>query len=113
MIWYENLYIGESIPKKNGKIKRLKWKIDHNAGLLNIYIIVLCRCGDNLLEIIPSKELLQKAYPKKGLFVVGIARGYDEALQTAAGIVIDVYQHTGGFQVEQYLLRNTKAGDGG
>lgn len=112
MNWHENLYIGESIPKKKGKIKRLKWKIEHNAGLLNIYIITLCRHGDNLLEIIPSKELLQKAYPKKGLYVVGLAKGYDEALQTAANIVVDVYQHTGRFQVEKYFLQDIKAGGG-
>ncbi len=112
MIWYENLYIGESIPKKNGKIKRLKWKINHNAKLVGIYLITLCQYGDNLLEIIPSLELLQKAYPKDELYVVGLAKGYDEALQTAARIVMDVYEHTGGFQVEKYLLRDTKAGDG-
>lgn len=112
MIWYENLYIGESIPKKKGNIKRIKWKINHNVRLAGIYIIVLCNYGGNLLEIIPSLELRQKAYPKKGLYVVGIAKGYEEALQTAADIVVDVYKHTGGFQVEKYLLRDTKAGDG-
>ncbi len=113
MIWYENLYIGERIPKKNAKIKRLKWKIDHNAGLVNIYIIVLCRYGTNLLEIIPSRELLQKHYPREGLYIVGLAKGYDEALETAAQIVSDVYKHTGGFQVKAYLLRQQKkAGDG-
>lgn len=111
MIWYENLYIGESIPKRHAKIKRLKWKINHNAGLLNIYIIVLGRYGANLLEIIPTRELVQKCYPKQQLYVVGIAKGYEEALETAAGIVIDVYKHTGGFGVHKYLLNKEKAGD--
>lgn len=112
MIWYDNLYIGESISKKAAKIKRIKWKINHNAGLLNIYIIVLCRYGTNLLEIIQTRELLQKSYPKGQLYVVGLAKGYDEAIETAAKIVVDVYQHTGGFQVKKYLLQQKKAGDG-
>lgn len=104
MIWYENLYIGESIPKKDAKIRRIKWKIDHNAGLLNIYMIVLCRYPSGLLEIIPARELKQKYYPKRQLYVVGLAQGYHEALETAAQIVTDVYAHTGGFQVKSYLL---------
>ena len=112
MIWYENLYIGESISRKAAKVKRLKWKINHNAGLLNIYIIVLCRNGTDLLEIIQTKELLQKHYPRGELYIVGLAKGYEEALETAAKIVLDVYKHTGGFQVKKYLLQQKKAGDG-
>lgn len=111
MIWYENLYIGESIPKKNAKIRRLKWKIDHNTCLSNAYIIVLCRYGTNLLEIIPARELRQKAYPKRNLYVVGLAKGYEDALQTAAEIVADVYQKTGGFQIKRFILQQQKAGE--
>jgi len=113
MIWYDNLYLGDSIPRKQRKQNRIKWKIEHNAGLLDIYIIVLCRYGTGLLEIIPTRELLQKAYPRQNLTVVGLARGYDEALETAARIVLDVYRHTGGFKVRPFLLRHgLEAGDG-
>lgn len=111
MIWYENLYIGESISKKDAKIRRLKWKINHNACLINIFIIVLCRYGTNLLEIIPVRELRHKSYPKRNLYIVGLAKGYDEALETAAYIVIDVYKKTGGFAVKKCLLQQTKAGE--
>lgn len=111
MIWHENLYIGESIPKKNIKIKHLKWKINHNAFLPNIFIIVLCRYGTNLLEIIPVRELRQKHYPKQNLYIVGLAKGYNEALETAAGIVSDVYKKTGGFDVKHCLRKPRKAGD--
>ncbi|KAI4447114.1 hypothetical protein C823_001633 [Eubacterium plexicaudatum ASF492] len=110
MIWYENLYIGESIPKKEAKIRRLKWKINHNKCLTNAFLIVLCRYGENLLEIIPAVELRQKAYPKQNLYVVGLAKGYDDALKTAVDIVTDVYKKTGGFQVKRYILQQ-KAGD--
>lgn len=111
MIWHEKLYIGESIPKKKLKIKHLKWKIKHNAFLPNIFIIVLCRYGTNLLEIIPVWELRQKHYPKQNLYVVGLAKGYHEALETAAEIVIDVYKKTGGFDVKRCLYKQRKTGD--
>lgn len=112
MIWYENLYIGESIPKKTAKIRRLKWKIDHNTCLSNAYIIVLCRSGTNLLEIISARELRQKAYPKQNLYVVGLAKGYTDALETASEIVTDVYKKTGGFQIKRFILQQQKAGEG-
>lgn len=111
MIWHENLYIGESIQDKDLKIRHLKWKINHNAFLPNIFIIVLCRYGTNLLEIIPVRELRQKHYPKQNLYIVGLAKGYHEALETAAAIINDVYKKTGGFEVKRCLLKAWKAGD--
>lgn len=100
MIWYEDLYVGESIVHKT---KKIKWKILHNAGQINIYVITLASNRENLLDIIPSQELLQKGYPKKELYVVGLAKGYEEAIEVAASIVDEVYRNTGEFQVEQYL----------
>lgn len=113
MIWYEKLYIGESIPKKDAKIRRIKWKIEHNAGQCRIYVIALCRYGSSLLEIIPARELLQKHYPKHQLYIVGLARGYQEALETAAEIVLDAYRQTGDFQVKRFLLGQRKKAGGG
>lgn len=100
MIWYEDLYIGESIVHKT---KKIKWKILHNAGQINIYVIALASNPKNLLDIIPSQELLQKSYPKKGLYVVGLAKGYGEALEVAASIVDEVYRMTGAFRIRHYL----------
>ena len=89
MKWYDDLYVGESIVHKTNKIK---WKIRHNAGQINIYVITLASSEKNLLDIIPSHELLQKGYPKKQLYVIGLAKGYDE-----------VYRQTGAFEVASYL----------
>ena len=72
MKWYDDLYVGESIVHKTNKIK---WKIRHNAGQINIYVITLASSEKNLLDIIPSHELLQKGYPKKQLYVIGLAKG--------------------------------------
>lgn len=107
MIWYDDLYVGESIVHKT---KKIKWKICHNAGQWNIYVIALASNRENLLDIIPSRELLQKGYPKKELCVVGLAGGYEEALEVAASIVEEVYRSTGAFRIEPYLKekRRTK-----
>ena len=36
MKWYSKLYVGDSIAGKAGKIK---WKIRHRAGTIDIYVI--------------------------------------------------------------------------
>ena len=86
MIWYDDLYLSENIEKKADKIK---WKITHNAGMLHMYVISLPQNNDSLLEIISTKELMQRYYPKKNLVIVGIAKGYEEAVTMAATIVVE------------------------
>ena len=100
MKWYDDLYVGESIIHKTNKIK---WKILHNAGQIRIYVITLASNNKNLLDIIPSQELMQKGYPKKDLYVVGLAKGYDEAVDVAESIIDEVYRQTGAFEVASYL----------
>ncbi len=110
MVWYKYLYADERIIQKKEKIK---WKIRHNAGLVNMYVIALSRNDTGLLEIVSTLELMQKGYPKEGLFVVGIAKGYEVARDLALRIVLEVYEKTGGFQVKEYLLARQHAEEKG
>lgn len=105
MTWNEDLYVGESIIHKTG---RVKWKIRHNAGQIDIYVITLASNEQNLLDIIPAQELLQPAYPKQDLVVVGLAKGYDEALEVAASIVDEVFKNTKTFAVRTYLSQKRR-----
>ena len=106
MVWYKYLYADESIIRKKEKIK---WKIRHNAGQLDMYVITLPQNDSGLLEIISTIELMQKAYPKKDLFIVGIAKGYEQASELACRIVMEVYDKTGEFRVKDYLLERQYA----
>ena len=100
MTWYEDLYVGESILHKKNKVI---WNIRHDVVQLNIYVITLASNDQNLLDIIPARELLQKGYPKKDLFIAGLAQGYEEAVEVAVSIVDLVYRRTGGFGIRTYL----------
>lgn len=101
MDWYREFYAGEGIAAQKEKIKR---KILRNKGMINIYIISLSSNPENLLDIIPSWELMQKYYPKSELLVVGADRGYENAVELAGTIIMDVYRETGTFQVRDYFL---------
>lgn len=105
MTWYKEFYAGESIEHKKEKVK---WKILHNAGQLDIYVIALSSNHANLLDIISATELMQKAYPKQDMLVVGVDKGYDNALELAAKIIMDVYQKTGNLNVRNYFLQQQK-----
>lgn len=110
MIWYRHLYVDEAIIHK---LKKIKWKICHNAGQLDLYVISLPDVESNLLEIISTVELMQKHYPKGDLFVVGLAKSYEKARELAAGIVMDIFDKTGKFNVKEYLRAMQQAGTDG
>lgn len=100
MKWYRKLYVSESIGDKAG---RIKWKINHNAGTASVYVIAFASNPDNLLDIIPAWQLMQKSYPKKNLKIIGLAKGYDDAIELTQQIIEETYQHTGDVDVWSYL----------
>ena len=100
MEWYQELYTGESIQ---GKTEIIKWKVIHNAGQLQIYVIALASNPKNLFDIIPAWELMQKHYPKQKLMIIGLAWGWNEAVDVVKQIVTEVYENTGGFDIRNYL----------
>lgn len=101
MEWYHKLYVSDSI--KDSRLNRIKWKINHNAGMVSIYVITFASNRENLLDIIPSWVLMQKAYPKKNLKIIGLAKGYEDAVLLVKRIVEETYQNTGTVDIRTYL----------
>lgn len=51
---------------------------------------------------------MQKHYPKIDMLVVGVDKGYDNAMELAGKIVIDVFKETGTFKVKEYFLEKQR-----
>jgi hypothetical protein len=100
MRWYRKLYIGKTARTKRYKIV---WKVRRRAGMLGVYLITLASNEDNLLDIIDSSLLLQPHFKGEDFFIVGIACGYDEALEVTTKIIEELYAKTGGFKIRQYI----------
>lgn len=99
--WYEHLYIGEKAGRHRFDILE---KIRNKKGLGGIYLIVPASNPANILDIIPAGEIKKEWYEEKqDLFVVGVAKGYDEALEVAGRIVGTLYRTTGTFELERML----------
>lgn len=102
MRYYKHLYLAESLEKKKDKIIQ---KLEKNKFQLNVHLIVLPRTEKNQLEIMDSHVLLQPAYPKDDLFVIGIVPGYEDALEFIENIVQEVYADTQGTDIRNYILK--------
>ena len=100
MEWYKELYISSGALKKN---KKIKWNIEHGVGMLDTYLITLPENKENLLEILPSWNLQSKYIKKNCPMIVGLATGYEEALELITIIIMEVYRNTGNFQIKEYL----------
>ena len=95
-----NLYVGESISSIEYQIIE---KVYKGKVVPNLYLIVFSTNPENMLDIIPEHEIMQKHYPKSGLKVVGIARGKKEAIGLVQQMIEASLVETGSADVRGLL----------
>lgn len=106
MKWYRALFIGDGIKLERKKLIR---KIETNAGLKDTYMITLASNERDLLDIFSTKMLMQPVLHGLCPVIIGIAKGYDEAVELACEIVMSAYQKNQNFDVRSYLRERTDA----
>lgn len=102
MKFYKNLYVTDSAKKS---IRKIKWKLKHNAGQVQVFVITLAPEND-LLEIYHCAFLQQKFYKIHPPYIIGVAKSYEEALLLMKDIILDIAQKTGTWNIREYLLQN-------
>lgn len=100
MKWFKYLFLGEQIIPKSNKIIT---KIKKRKLTPNVYIIALASNPNNLLDIIPSLELLQSGYPIDEIHIIGLAFGKEEAVDLVCDIISEVHQSGDLLNVKVYL----------
>lgn len=109
MKWYKGLYLGEKAKEDKYKILG---KVVKSRFQADTFLVMLPSNSSNVLDILQANYLNQphfrKKYYKQEIYVVGIAKGRDEALELVRQIVDEVYQATGGFDVSGYLHFGSK-----
>ena len=109
MDWYYDLYLGEKIAKKKNK---LIYKIKDGKFTPSTYVIALPRNRRDILETFPAEILKQKYYKKENVFVVGLAKGNEEANQVMLEIIQECWRETDTVNVRDFLLdREAKKND--
>lgn len=101
MKFYCDLYVSECWQEKKERIiKRLK----QNRLQPQVYVIALSQGKQNHLEFFSSVLLKQHIVRDAGLFVVGIADGYDEALSIIAAVTDQIYKETADADIRRFIL---------
>lgn len=89
------------IGRKNSILRKIRM----NAGLPDTYLICLAKNSD-IFDIIDCSNLKQKGYPKKDLYILGIAKGKENAVELAARLVVSFSKIYGVEQFKHELLAN-------
>lgn len=100
MRYYKHLYLAEGIKKKEKIIRKLEEK----KLQMNIHVITLARNEKNQLEIYNSMVFLQPDFPYDDFLVVGLAKGYEDAVEMVEEITQEVYNKTKGADIRSYIL---------
>lgn len=106
MLWYKKLYTGETAEKKRFAIIQ---KIRSGGIPASAYVIVPAANPKNLLDIYLAADVCtpqedeRRRQSGRELLILGIAWGYEEALELAGQMVDEVYRATGGFDLRAYL----------
>lgn len=98
--WYKKLYVGDTAKQKEKKIIR---KINKGSGQLGVYVITLAANGQDHLDVFSANLLLQKPVRSRCPVIVGIAKGYEEALAVVQEITEEVYGETGAVDIRGFL----------
>lgn len=99
MKFYKNLYVGETIKNPN----KVKWKLRLNAVQPNVYVIALAK-GRDQLEIYHCGFLRQKYYKKYSPYIIGISRGYEEAVDMVVKITQEALDKNGSPDIKKFLF---------
>ena len=107
MEYYRYLYLSEKLAKKKSRVLR---RLERHKFQPGVHLILLPKNEKNQLEILSAAYLLQPDYPKDGLFVVGIADSYENALEYVEKLSQEVYDSTRGMDIRNYILRKEQEG---
>ena len=107
MRYYSHLYVGGGIEKKKEKIVR---RLETGKLQPGIHLITLPETERTQLEIFNSNLLLQPDFPKIDYFIVGIVKGYEEAVELVEEITKEVYNETKGADIRSYILKKEQEG---
>ena len=108
--WYKKLYIGDNAKKKARATVR---KLNQGRLVLSYYVITLASNEKNLLDFFPASQMKQKAFRSCCPMIVGLADGYEEALQLVQKIIEETYESQEDTDVRTYLKNRLEEDDDG
>ena len=98
----QNLYLGEGIAPE--KLDKLKKRLNKKPLLAKVYLITPARNPADQLDIFDARQLVQPHYKDEEFLVLGMASGYEDALQLIERITGECLKARGDCNLREYLL---------
>lgn len=106
MRYFKELYISEELKGREAEVVE---HLEKKEFQFRIYLIALPENEKNQLEIYHSGMLNQEWYRNKDVFVVGLAKGYLQAIELVRKIAEETLEATGGADIRQYILNRQES----
>lgn len=114
IFWYDSLYMDDVIRKKEEQNKKIVEKRSFRQNFpwkKNFYIIVLANNPDNLFEIMNTNQMFFKYYEHVDLYVLGIFREYEDAVQMIQKIMEKGFERDASFDPRRLFSKNHFSAD--
>lgn len=108
MKWYQKLYIDKNIKKNREQLIK---NVETGVGMPNVYLITLAANERDLFDIFLADILFQPVLHGHCPMIVGIAKGWQAAVDIATGIALDAYRENGDFDVRKFLQSRIPDGE--
>ena len=97
----QNLYLGEGIAPE--KLDKLKKRLNKKPLLANVYLITPARNPADQLDIFDARQLVQPHYKDEEFLVLGMASGYEDALQLIERVTGECLKARGDCNLREYF----------
>ncbi len=102
LTFHSTLYLGEGMKgKKTDKIKRMLIK---KPLFADVYVLTLAQNVSDQLEFFDCKQLAQHYYENNPVYVIGIAKDYNDALKLVERITQECFLNRGDCRLKEYLI---------
>ena len=100
MDWYQNLYIGRSLKKKEDKLRK---EMENGHYRRGIKILTLASNGRDLLDIRSALSLAGPYLRERPPRIIGLAGSKEEAFELVEKIASDCIRETGDVKIREFL----------
>lgn len=114
IFWYNSLYMDDSVKENEEKCRRIigkrtKWQKFPWKFLpfkKSYYTIILANNKDNLFEIVNTNQMFFKYYEHTNVYIVGVSRDYEGAVEILRQIMTSGYRGDKEFDPRKVFTRD-------
>lgn len=77
--------------------------LEEGKFTFGLYCIAFASNEKNLFDIVETNELLFEHYKRNQIYIIGLTKGKENAVELTQNLLLEVYQNTGDFKVREYF----------